>query len=351
MRGLAAIAVALIVSAASSAASGPGTAVLHPTASIALKGYAHVIADGRRAAAVGPCGIVQWSPGQRRGAFTDPCRPLSGLDDSDAYDFAIAGDRLAWLREEWVSHGMVVQSELVVKTGTGKPREVASAYNEYEEGTWLLGLAGGGDTLAVGWTNDTFPDGGVPEHDEKVFRVAERTAGATTCPHASGLLPNPAAARLCVDSGLPGGKPIAAAGDRVLGRYFGKLYVADPSGQATKLTIHDTALATLSGTQIVIVRTGKQSALELWDAKSGTIRSRRSLPPLNGSVGKLTVGGHFASFWSRGLHLVSLKDGRDRIVKIAGGTPVHGALTSAGLFVLYRVKGGERLGFVPLARL
>lgn len=334
-------------------AEAPATVVLQPTSSIPLKGYSQIVADGRRAAAVSWCGIIQWAAGQRKGAFTKACRPLGNLDGTGADEFALAGNRLAWLREEEVSHALVVQSELVVKTGSSPPREIASAYNEYGDGSWLLGLAGGGGTLAVGWTFDTLDDQNVPVHDEAVYRISPTTVGSKTCPHAAGLLPSPPAARFCVDSGLPGGKPVAASHGWILGRYYGKLYVTDPSGATTELSVPNAAFVALSGKTIVIVRTGKQSAVETWDAESGHRLSRHALPPLHHAtqLQKLTVGGAFASFWSHGLHVVSLRDGRDRIVKVPGGTPVHGALTSAGLFVLYRVKGGERLGLVPISKL
>jgi hypothetical protein len=350
MRGLAALAVVLAFSVAGSAAAAPPSAVLRPTSSIAVKGYAKVIADGRRAAAVAPCGIVQWVAGQRKGSFTDPCRPLSGLDDSDAFAFALAGNRLAWLREEWVSHGMVVQTELVVKTGAGKPREIASAYDEYQNGTWLLSLAGGGDTLAAGWTLDSFDDSDNPVHDERIYRIGGSKAGP--CPAAEGLLPNPPAAHLCSDSGLPGGTVLSASGGRILTRFYGSFYVADATGTVTKLAAENVGLLALSGSTVVAVRTGKQSALETYDAGSGQLLAKYPLPPLNRYTGVLTLGAGYALFASHGLHLVRIADGRDRLVTLPGGkSPVAGALGNTGLFLLYRTKQGLRLGFVPAAKL
>ncbi len=355
MRGLFALAAVFALSGSASGASSPATVVLHPTSSIAIKGYAQVVADGRHAAAVSyaHCRVLQWTAGAKKGTSTRTCRPLGDLDGSGATEFAMAGTRLAWLREEEVSHAMVVQSELVVKTGAGKPREIANAYNEYGSGDWLLGLVGGGNTLAVGWTFDTFDDQNVPIHDERVYRISATVAGSHRCPHTNGLAPSPPPAQVCVNSGLPGGKPVAASNGWILGRSSGKLYITDPSGSAKQLSIPNAAFAALSGQTLVIVRTGKQSAVETWDAANGQRLSRHSLPPLHHAtqLQKLTVGGGFASFWSHGLHIVSLANGRDRIVILPRGTPVHGALTSAGLFILYRVKGGQRLGFVPTARL
>jgi hypothetical protein len=330
--------------------SGTSRLVVHPTSSVDAKGYAQVVADGRRAAAVAPCGILQWTPGARKGAFTDPCRPLSGLDQSDAFAFALAGNRLAWLREEWVSHGMVVQSELVVKTGAGKPREIASAYDEYEEGSWLLSLAGGGGTLAAGWKNDSFEDPENPVFDQRVFRIGG--PGAALCPSATGLLANPPAARLCFDTGLPGGTVAAASRGWILTRYYGELWVAHPDGTMSRLPITKAGLIALSGSTVVVVRTGKQSAVETWSADSGALLARHALAPLARYTGRLAVGAGFALFASHGLHLVRLADGRDRLITLPGGkAPVAGALTDAGLFLLYRAKQGMRLGFVPADRL
>ncbi|MBA3717717.1 MAG: hypothetical protein H0W87_05785 [Actinobacteria bacterium] len=345
MRGLAVAAVTLLFSAGGSTASGTSKLTLRPTSSIPLSGYSKVIADGRRAAAVAPCGIMLWTAGKRTGSFTDPCRPLSGLDDSDAYAFALAGNRLAWLREEWVSHGMVVQTELVVKTGAGKPREIASAYEEYQEGSWLLSLAGAGDTLAAGWTYESFADE-TPVLDERVYRIGGGSSGQ--CPSASGLLPNPPAAHICRDTGVFGSSVRSVSQGRILVTFgAGSVGIIDRNNQEHDLSIPrygESDAIVLAGSKVVLLN---PKSLEIYDADTGEMIDHWGTGT---SVHRnLSVAGDLAVF---GSHLMHLRSGAHSTLVAPGGKPpIATRLSSAGLFFLYKVGRTERLGFVRASRL
>lgn len=330
--------------------------VLRPTSSVAVKGYGRLVADGTRAAAVAPCGMVLWAAGKPKGTFIDPCRPARGVDFSGTDEAALAGNRLAWMREEWTSHGLVVQTDLVVKTGTGKPREIANAFSDNSEGGLLLTLAGDGDTLAFGWTHDSFEDPGIPVHEERVFRVARASSasGVAQCPHASGLLPNPPAARLCLDTGLEAGSVRSVSGGRILVSFGGGLVgvvARDNSKHDLEIPYREQRdQVALAGADVVLVRRGGKT-VDLYDGESGALVHRWPIARAV-NVRRLSVGGGYAVFAARGVHLVRLRDGVERTLLAPGRKPpVAATIEPTGLFLLYRVKGGERMGFVPISRL
>jgi len=346
----------LLLAGALAGAAGPRSPspIVHPTSSIVLKGgYSRLVADGRRAAAVAGCGIVLWKAGARKGTFIQPCRPARGVDFSGTDEVALAGSRLAWMREEWVSHGQRVQTELVVKTGSGKAREIANAYNDNEEGSWLLTLAGAGDTLAFGWTFDSFDDPANPVHEERAYRVS--TAESSECPHEPGLLPNPPAARLCVDTGAETHLVRSVSAGRILVSFSGFYRVGiverDNSEHDLPIPASQKHLELgLSGTDVVVLRAGGRT-LDVYDAQSGAVRHRWPIAPV-GTVRRLTVAGGLAVFAANGTRLVSLSNGSERTVLAPSGKPpIAATVTSAGLFLLYRMNGHERLGFVPLRQL
>jgi hypothetical protein len=341
----------LIVAGALAGAAGPRSPspIVHPTSSIAVQGYGRLVADGRRAAAVGGCGILLWKAGARKGTTVPACR--SGHVDSWGLDeVALAGDRLAWMREEAISHGMRVQTELVVKTGTGKPREIASAYNDSGYGAYLLTLAGSGDTLAFAWTYSFDQD-----DQEQVYRIS-RTAGAGPCPYEpEGLLPNPPQTSFCANTGLEIGLVRGASQGRILVSFAGfySIGVVEPDNSEHDLAIPSSQKhleLAISGPDVLVLQAGG-STLDVYDAGAGTLR--RSWPIARvGTVTRLSAAGGFALFAARGFHLVRLSDGSERTVLAPGGKhPIAATVTSAGLFLLYRLKGHERLGFVPLGRL
>jgi hypothetical protein len=341
----------LLLAGALAGSAGPRSAalVVHPTSSIALQGYDRLVADGRRAAAVGGCGILLWKAGARKGTSVPACR--SGHVDSSGLDeVALAGDRLAWMREEAISHGMRVQTELVVKTGRAKPREIASAYNDSGYGAYLLTLAGSGNTLAFAWTYSFDQD-----DQEQVYRIS-RTTGAGPCPfEPEGLLPNPPQTFYCSNTGLEIGLVRGVSQGRILVSFAGfySIGVVEADNREHDLAIPSSQKhleLAISGPDVLVVQAGG-STLDVYDAGAGTLR--RSWPIARvGAATRLSAAGGFAVFAARGIHLVRLSDGLERTVLAPGGKPpVAANLTSAGLFMLYRLKGHERLGFVPLGRL
>lgn len=348
------VAALLILAGALAGAASPRSPspIVHPTSSIALKGgYTRLVADGRRAAVVAGCGIVLWKVGQRKGTLVQPCRPARGVDFSGTDEVALAGSRLAWMREEWVSHGQRVQTELVVKDGAGKAREIANAYSDSEEGGWLLTLAGAGDTLAFGSTFDSFDDPTNPIHEEHVFRVLR--AGGSQCPHEPGLLPNPLPARLCVEANALTYAVRSVSAGRILVSFAGfqQVGVVERDNSEHDLSIPATQKhleLALSGTEVVVLQAGG-TTLDVYDAESGALRRRLPIARV-GTVTRLSVAGGFAAFASRGIHLIRLSNGSERSVLAPNGKPpIAATLTSAGLFLLYRINRHERLGFVPMA--
>ncbi len=356
------VAALLVVSAAlagvsASAGSRSAVLVVHPTSSIALRGgYGRLAADGPRAAAVAPCGIILWTAGKPKGTFVDPCRAARGVDFSGTDEVALAGNRLAWMREEWISHGFVVQTELVVKTGTGKPREISDAVNDNGEGGWLLTLAGDGDTLAFGSTYDSL-DVGIPVHEEHVFRIGRASSepGASRCPHeAEGLLPNPPPAHLCIDTGLQDGSVRSVSQGRILVSFGdGLAGIVEPDNTEHDLPLPETQKhveLAISGKKVVIVRAGGKT-LDVYDAESGALRHRWPIARATG-LRRLSVAGGFAVFSANGFHLVRLSDGSETTLLAPGGKPpVTATLEPTGLYLLYRTKRHERLGFVQMVRL
>ena len=338
----------LIVAGALAGAEGPrsGTLLLRPTSAIALQGYGRLVADGERAAAVGGCGILLWKAGSRKGTFVQPCRAERGVDAWGVDEVALAGNRLAWMREESISHGMRVQTELVVKNGAAKQHEIASAYNDSGFGAYLLTLAGGGDTLAFGWSYSFDED-----FREQVYRIS-RTSGAGLCPsEPDGLLPNPPQTLVCASTGLNAGLVRGVSGGRILVSFGGFQQVgvveADNSEHDLPIPPTDKHLElAISGADVGVVQAGG-STLDLYDADTGALRRRWPIARV-GAVRRLSLGAGFAVFASRGIHLVRLSDGSERTVLAPGRkAPIAATLTSTGLFVLYRAKNHERLGFVP----
>jgi hypothetical protein len=324
--------------------------VLRPSSSVALKGYGRLVADGSRAAAVGGCGILLWKAGARKGTFVQPCRGSRKVDSWGLDEVALAGDRLGWMREESISHGMRIQTELMVKTGPSKPREIASAYDDSGFGGLLISLAGGGDTLAFAWTYSFDEDS-----EDHVYRLS-RAEDAGPCPaEPDALLPNPPQTSYCEDTGLPGGLVRGASGGRILVSFggFSLISVVQPDNSVLDLPVPESQKHLelgISGSDVVVVKAGG-STLDVYDAVAGALRHRWPIARLS-SVRHLTVGGGFAVFNAKGTHLVRLSDGSERTVLAPGKKPpVAAAMSSAGLFLLYRVKRGERLGFVPVSRL
>jgi hypothetical protein len=324
--------------------------VLHPTSSVSARGYGRLVADGMRAAAAGGCTILLWKAGTRKATSLGACRGSRALEGWSLDELALAGSRLAWMREESISHGMRVQTELVVKTGAAKPRQIASAYNDSGFGGWLLSLDGGGDTLAFGWQY------AFDENDEDhVYRIA-KTGGAGPCPFEEGsLLPNPPQTTFCADTGLPGGLVRGVSGRRILVTFggFRLISVVQPDDSVVDLAIPPSQKHLelgISGRDVVVLQAGG-SKLDVYDAMTGSLR--RSWPVGRiGTVTALSVDGGFAVFRAKGTHLVRLSDGRQRMLLAPGRRPpLATSLTRTGLFVLYRTKQGRRLGFVPLGKL
>ena len=334
---------------AGSASTANPVLVLHPTSSVAIQGFdGRLDADGRRAAAIGGCGIDLWKPGARKTTFVQPCRYTRRVDFAGVDEVALAGDRLAWIREESISHGMRFQTELVVKAGSRKAREIASAYDDSGFGAYLIGLDGDGDTLAFAW-HYSFDE----DVQEQVFRIS-RTDDAGACPvESDGLLPNPPQAFFCVDTSLPLGSVESVSQGRILVSFGDLLGVVERDNSEHDLPIPfsvDDDVAVLAGAEVVVVHE-RGSTLDVYDSLTGS-SSKRWPIPLAAEIGPVSVAGGFAVYSSNGIRLVRLRDGRIRKLQIPRGKrPVAAALEPAGLFVLYRTKHGERLGFVPMQRL
>jgi hypothetical protein len=346
----------LLAVASASAGSPAGSSVvrLRPTSSVALpRGYTSVVADGGRAAAVGACAIRLWRPGLRTTAFVKPCRPPPSTEGSTSLDTVVlAGDRLAWLRDQTESHGERLYTQLVVKTGSGKPREVVSTNVDVfsTTGDQLTSLAGSGNTLAFGWTynNGDFVN---PIEDERVYRlVLPSDPRAAPCPEGAGF----SSLVLCSNTGVYGSFAQSAANGRVLVNYRDSdAEVVEPDNAVHRLTIpytQSTDDLALSGSEVVVVR-ARGTALSTYDANSGALLHNWHIARANG-LGALTVAGGYAVFKAHGLHLVQLSTGRELTLVAPGGKPpLDASVTSNGLFVVYRVGRRTRLGFVPLARL
>ncbi len=348
--------------AAGSPSAGSRATVLRlkPSSSVAVpRTYDGLVADAGRVAAVGPvCGIRLWRPGKPKTSFVQPCRATprdwgGGLDV-----VALAGDRLAWIREESVSHASRVQTDLVVKAGSGKPRVIASGSIDLfaNDGTQLFSLGGAGTTLAFGWESQTPDTNGVVDYDERVYRVARAASepGTDTCPAQDDLVSNPPPAHLCTNTGhyvstvesVSQGRLLVSSGNS-------EAAIVEPDNRAHDLSIpyngaHDDLA--LSGTDVVVVRAGG-TTLDIYDAERGSRLHRWRIARASG-LAALSTDGRFAVFGAHGFHLVRLSDGSERTLLAPGGTrPIAATIDSTGLSVLYRTRGRTRLGFVPLARL
>jgi hypothetical protein len=345
-----------LAAASPSAVSSSVSSVLRlkPTSSVVLpRGYVAVVADGGRAAAVGDCAIRLWRPGLKTTAYVKPCLPRLSIEGSTSLDTVVlAGARLAWLRDQTESHGERVYTQLVVKTGSQKPREVVSANVDVfsTEGDQLTSLAGSGNTLAFGWTynNGDFIN---PFEDERVYRfVLPSDPRAAPCPEGAGF----SSLHLCSNTGVYSSFAPSAADGRVLVDYGdGVAEVIEPDNTVHRLTFpykQSTDDLALSGSEVVVVR-ARGTTLSIYDATSGTLLHNWPIARATG-LGALTVAGGYAVFEAHGLHLVQLSTGRELTLLATGGKPpLDASVTSNGLFVVYRVGRRTRLGFVPLARL
>jgi len=350
----------LLAVASPSAGSPAGVLRLRPSSSVAVPHlYDGLVADAGRVAVVGsPCGIGLWRPGKPTPSFIRACRSTPRDWGSGIDGVALAGQRLAWIREESVSHGSRVQTDLVVKAGSGKPRVIASGYIDLfaNVGTQLFSLRGAGSTLAFGWESHTTDPNGVVDTDERVYRLARAASepGTDTCPGQNDLVSNPPPARLCTNTGhyvstvesVSQGRLLVSSGNN-------DAAIVEPDNKAHNLSIpfrweiDDLAL---SGTNVIVVR-ADSTTVEIYDAESGTRLHRWPIARASSLKG-LSVDSRFAVFEARGFHLVRLSDGSEKTLLAPGGTrPIDVALDSSGLFVLYRTHGRTRLGFVPLARL
>jgi hypothetical protein len=347
---------ALAFAAASpSAVSGSASSVLRlkPTSSVALpRGYVAVVADGGRAAAVGDCAIRLWRPSLRTTAYVKPCLPRLSIEGSTSLDTVVlAGDRLAWLRDQTESHGQQLYTQLVVKTGSQKPREVVSAdLSDFATtGGQLISLAGSGNTLAFGWTYSN-PNRTNPVEYERIYRlVLPSDLRAAPCPDEGGGF---SSLRLCSDTAVYGNFARSAADGRVLVDYGdGDAEVIEPDNTRHRLTFpykQATDELALSGSDVVVVR-ARGTLLSIYDATNGTLMHSWPIARATG-LGALTVAGGYAVFEAHGLHLVQLSTGRELMLLAPGGkSPLDASVTSKGLFVVYRVGRHTRLGFVPLA--
>jgi hypothetical protein len=342
-----------IVLALASLVGGPAASpqlVVHPASSIPLRGYDRLVADGTRAAAANGCSIALWSAGTRKPSHIEACRGGRALEGGGLDEFALAGNRLAWMREEYQSHALQVQTELVVKNGSARPRQIASAYDDAGFGGLLISLAGRGETLAFASTYQFDED-----FEDHVFRISP-TAGAGPCPFDEGaILPNPPQTTFCADTGLSTGLVRGVSDGRILVSIAGFqiISVVEPDNAVVDLQVPATEKHLelgISGTDVVVVKAGT-ATLDMYDAVAGTLRRRWPIAKV-GSVSRLSVGGGFALFAWRGFHLVRLSDGKERSVLAPGRKPLIAAtLSERGLFMLYRVKHGARLGFVPVSRL
>jgi hypothetical protein len=321
--------------------------VLHPASSVKLVVPAgRLAADGKRAAAAGSCFVQLWKVGARKPTLPGGCRGRAGIDFEGVDEIALAGDRLAWMRQESISHGTRVQTELVVKDGAAPARAIASAYNDSGFGAYLLTLAGDDGTLAFGWDYSFDED-----FDLRAYRIG-RTNDADPCPfEPDGLLPN-RLTQYCVDTGVHG-LVRAVSGSRILVSFGDLLGIVEADNSEHDLpvpfTLGEDAVA-LSGSTLVVLRAGS-AGLRVYDVESGSLEHEWRVPKLV-RPSRLTVGGGFAVYASKGVHLVRLSDGRHVKLQIPRGKrPVAATLEQAGLFVLYRVGRRERLGFVPRAQL
>jgi hypothetical protein len=359
-RVLVLLAASLLAASLAASASSRGALRLRPSRSIGVpRLFDGLVADSGRVAAVGPaCRIDLWRPGRRTASVVQACRTTPRDWGSGIDEVALAGDRLAWIREESVSHASRVQTDLVVKAGSGKARVVASGYVDQlaGEGTRLFSLRGAGTTLAFGWESQTTDPNGVAGYDERAYRVARATSepGTGACPAQADLVSNPPPARLCTNTGLYASVVESVFQGRLLVSYFDShAAIVEPDNSAHDLSIayneHRDDLA-LSGTNVVVVRSGG-TTLDVYDSASSARLHSWTIAPA-ARLGALSINAGFAVFAARGFHLVRLSDGSEQtLLTPAGTTPIAVTLDASGLFVLYRAGGGTRLGFVPLSRL
>jgi hypothetical protein len=345
-------ALALAVAGGAPARPSRSALTLRPSSSIQLRnGYTRLVADGKRSAAVKGCSIALWTVAQPKASAIDGCRSsrqlFLGVDE-----IAVAGSRLAWMRHETNADGLQLQTELIVKTGSAKPHEIADTFTDGSTGGTLLTLAGQRNTLAFAF--DFSSDGF--QLEEHVYKIAqaETDHGADWCPHSTdGLLPTPPPKHLCIDPGLGTGLVRSVSDGRVLVSFGDDLLgVVQADNSERDLPIpfkEETDQVALSGTQVVVLHAGA-TTLDVY-SDTGALQHKWPIP-LASSPRKLSVAGGVAVYASHGLHLVRLANGSATTLRAPGGKPpIAAAMTPSGLYALYSVKRRERLGFVPIARL
>jgi hypothetical protein len=193
------------------------------------------------------------------------------------------------------------------------------------------------------------------DYDNHVLRIARSPSdpGASACPREpDGLLPTAPVSQLCIDTGSYGYVRAVSAG-RILVNFGDLLALIDRDGSARDLPLPfsaDTDAIALSGTDVVVVRASAKK-LGVYDGASGSLEAQWPVPAAR-DARLLSVAGGIAVYSSNGIRLVRLRDGKVRTLQIPSGRrPVAAVVEPAGLFVLYRTKRGERLGFVPIAKL
>ena len=254
---------------------------------------------------------------------------------------AIAGSRVAWSIN---LGGNTEGDDFVFASSVAKPKErqVATVHrfgdscsggpssaNPHCAGTWLGGLIGSGNLIALNrWTTDD--QGVVREGALDVLngnQMKQVATGADTVEAVS----------------ADGGRVAVLRSDGIVGVYSsaGNLLrtVTPSSANAVALSEHKLVVLTKSRT------------LELYNTQTG---NRRKTLPVHGRAKtpvNLDVQGNIAIYTTGSLHAVNLSSGKDRVIgNLRGGVGLARASSAGVVYSTGRFRSKGTLVFLPFAR-
>jgi hypothetical protein len=322
----------------------PAAAAPGPVARVKnTNGWIEAIAmDGPRLAyavegGVGCTKVLVWNVQTQDGALASgkgTCGADSTSTGAGVTAIAVAGTRLAWLVNEG---GNTESSDTLYAASLPHPKErrVASVLRTGNvdgtlTGSWLGGLVGGGDRIAVNqFTTDT---------SGTVATTALRRLGAQLITIAAG----PGTLRAM---SLSGRRIAVLRSDQAVALYDTE------SGRLLRTLAPSSAreVALFRDTVVVLTRT---QTVEIFDVRTGGLR--HAFPIAAGAAGLDVYGSIAAYSVGRTVHVLRLSDGADRLLATAPRAIAGVQIEAPGIIYAYNTVEGIRevgnLAFVPIRK-
>jgi hypothetical protein len=365
---LAAVVAAGVVNAVPSA---PALVQVRPHELRLSQPLAGLAADGPRAAFAFCNQLVgTWRPGATNVTRLGPvsqwtCPPPRGLEL--AFSIAFAGDRVAWA----VSAGGNVYTNIVFLVVLGHPHTLTiAAETDYccrglDPDPDRMGDVYGAGGLIVFSSRVKCGDLGAPSCPTSTRTVLSQTMWKLRRPPSTAQCVNKPGPCQQVSTGAPNAtlRPLSVSGGRVLLLNNGVLELRNASGAITRQFGAAVAAvmrgADLMGNRVLVL---VPAALRVYNARTGALVRTRPLPnvPSAGICGMTpcpnvplrmldAARGLVAYTLNGNLHLLRLRDGRNRVVAAAQDA----RFGSKGLFYAYSAPAPwvSRIRFVPWAAL